>query len=117
MESEMLVKKIALYIVISLTWLASVAHAGSEDWNGTFTIRTSNGQEYSIQHTPTHVYFLIFQIGKCLHLHEGASINGLRIPEDINLCTASNVDNFAKEVEKLGIILNESIEQGPTYFS
>jgi len=113
----MLVRKIVLCIAISLTWIASIAYAGSEDWNGTFSIRTSNGQEYTIQHKPTQVQFLFFTIGQCLHLHEGSSINGLKMPEDINLCTASNVDDFAKEVEKLGIILSESIEQGPTYFS
>ncbi|MCR9192737.1 MAG: hypothetical protein NXI01_08800 [Gammaproteobacteria bacterium] len=111
----MLGKKISISCIAALTWVASHAYAGSEDWNGTFKIRGLDGNEYSVQHTPSFVHFLFFTMKQCLHLGQGASINGLKIPEDIDLCTAFDVDTFAKEVEKLGIIVNESVEKGPSY--
>jgi len=111
----MLGKKTSISCIAALTWFAGHVYAGSEDWRGTFNIRGLDGNTYSVQHTPASVHFLFFTMKQCLHLGKGASINELKIPEDIDLCTAFDVDTFAKEVEKLGIIVNESVEKGPSY--
>ncbi|PJD91381.1 MAG: hypothetical protein CK424_07100 [Legionella sp.] len=110
----MSVKKIVLALAASSIWLTS-AYAGSEDWKGVFVVRGSDGNEYTIRHTPSNVRFLFMSAGQCMHLSKGSSINGLVMPENIDLCTNLNVDDFTKEMQKLGVIINESIEMGQTY--
>ena len=89
--------------------------AGQEDWNGTFTINDGSNSSNIVKHTPSGVSYLFFKVGECLHLSKGTHINGVEIKEDINLCRDSNVTTFKGEVGKLGRILNQTINLGPTY--
>lgn len=97
--------------------LVANAFAGSEDWNGTFTVQDSSGELRAVSHTPTSIQFLFFSVGKCLHLGQGAKINGMVIPEEVTLCTDSNVETFIEQVKKLGFITNKTVTLGPSYTS
>lgn len=105
-----------IFISIALTAsIANSAYAGPEDWEGTFYLKAVDQKEYAIRHTSTSVRFMFFNVGQCLFLGKGSSINGLVMPEDVNLCTKQNLDDFAKELGKFSTILSSSIKLGPTY--
>lgn len=112
----MLIKKAVISMMLGLT-LATSAFAGSEDWKGTVTFQDSTGQARAVDHTPTSIQFLFFNVGKCLHLGKGAKINGMIVPEDVTLCTNSTVETFINEVGKLGLITNKTVTLGPSYKS
>ena len=110
----MLIKKAVISMVLGFALVAS-AFAGSEDWNGTFTFQDSTGEARAVAHTPTGIQFLFFSVGKCLRLGKGAKINGMIIPEDVTLCTNSNVEAFIGQVQRLGFITNKTVTLGPSY--
>lgn len=93
----------------------SSVFAGKEDWNGSYKVQVSDTVTWDVVHTPTQVKILFISSGVCTHLGKGASINGVKIKEDLDLCVAENVPNFTKEVQKLGTIVNKSVKLGPTY--
>jgi len=110
----MLIKKTTISLVLGFA-LAASAFAGSEDWNGTFTFQDSTGVARAVAHTPTGIQFLFFSVVKCLHLGKGAKISGVLIPEDVTLCTNSNVETFISQVQKLGLITNKTVTLGASY--
>lgn len=107
-------KKIAFSIVLGLS-LVTGAFAGSEDWNGSFSFKDNNGETHSVVHAPNYIQFMFFRVGSCLRLSKGASMNGFVIPENVELCTKTNVETFTNEVQKLGFITNKAVKLGPTY--
>ena len=110
----MLFKKTFMAITLGLLFVTNV-YAGSEDWNGTFTVQDSSGEARAVAHTPTGIQFLFFSVAKCLHLGKGAKINGMLIPEEVSLCTDMNVETFIEQVQKLGFISNKTVTLGPSY--
>ena len=110
----MFIKKTFVAIALGLV-LAVNAFAGTEDWNGTFIFQDSTGESRAVAHTPTGIQFLFFSVQKCLHLGQGAKINGMVIPEDVLLCTDLNVEEFIEQVNKLGFITNKTVTLGPSY--
>lgn len=110
----MSLKKSVLALVLGCSWFTS-SFAGTEDWNGAFTFQLSDGKVYAVNHAPTRVQFLFFNVGGCLHFGKGSSINGLKFKEDVDLCTNSTVDAFTNEVQKMGAIVNKEITIGSTY--
>ncbi len=111
----MSLKKTILGFMVFLSFANSAAYAGPEDWTGTFTITRTDGNQYVVKHTPTYARFLFFTMGECLHLRKGSSINEVTTVEDVNLCRVANIDDFTKEVAKLGTIIDQVIEAGPSY--
>lgn len=101
--------------MLSLVYITN-SYAGQEDWNGMYLIMRTDGEQHIVRHTPTHVQFLFFTIGECLELHKGSSINGVKMSEDAKICRDSNTDDFTKEVAKLGTIIDQVIDVGPTYY-
>lgn len=95
--------------------LSSAAFAGTEDWNGIFTVQDANGRLQTVSHTPTRVQFIFFGAGGCIHLGKGSKINGIEFKEDVNLCTASDIQTFTNEVQKIGVIVNKTVTPGVTY--
>ena len=108
----MFIKKTVISALLGLT---SIAFSGSEDWSGQYNFKSSNGESYSITHTPNHVQFMFFNVSGCLSLSKGSSINGMIIPADAKLCRIDNIETFTSEVQKLGLITNKVITIGPTY--
>lgn len=102
-------------ILIAALGLSSVAFAGTEDWNGVFTVQDSNGGLQTVSHTPTRVKFIFFSAGGCIHLGKGSKINGIEFKDDINLCTISDIQTFTNEVQKIGVIVNKTVTPGSTY--
>lgn len=48
-------------------------------------------------------------------LNELPKINGIEFKEDVNLCTASDIQTFTNEVQKIGVIVNKTVTPGVTY--
>jgi hypothetical protein len=109
-----MLKKLFVAMALGVV-LVTNAFAGSEDWNGTFTVQDADGEMRAVVHTPTSVQFLFFSAGRCLRLGKGVKINGMTIPEDVVLCTNATVEKFVDEVQKLGVITNKKVTLGPTY--
>lgn len=109
-----MIKKIATSILLGLA-LSSAAFAGSEDWDGQFTFQSAQGNKYTISHSPTRIQFLFFNVGGCLFLGKGSSINGFVIPENVEFCRVDTIDKFTSEVQKLGLIVDKTITVGSTY--
>lgn len=107
-------KNIITSVILGLSFTTS-AFAGSEDWDGQYIFQTNQGKSYMITHSPTRVQFMFFNIGECLSLSKGSSLNGMIIPTDVKLCRMDNVETFTNEVQKLGNITSKKITLGPTY--
>ena len=110
----MLINKITTIIALALSF-GTAAMAGTEDWNGSFTIQDPNGQTKTIKHTPSYINFYFFTAGTCLFLGKGITINGLKINQDTNLCVSSSVEQFTVEVQKIGSLIRKDVKLGPTY--
>ena len=110
----MIIKKIGLGLVLSLLW-STISFANVEDWKGSFTIINLNNETQKVTHTPTYVQYLFFTAGECIYLDKGTVLNGMKLQDNVNLCTNLNVEKFEGEVKKLGSILNKEVTLGPTY--
>lgn len=110
----MAMKKIMFTFILSLIW-PLLSFAGTEDWDGTFLIQTSNNATETVEHTPSKVRFLLFTSRGCLYLGKGTRLNGVEIKENVRLCTRSNPKTFEAEVKKLGLITDQTITLGPSY--
>ncbi len=107
-------KKLPLIFLIGLS-VTSNSFAEKSDWNGKFII-DNNTQSISVEHTPTNVIFQSMITAKtCVSFGKGACFNGIKFKEDLNFCTATNADDFTKEVAKLGPILSRDVKLGPNY--
>jgi hypothetical protein len=58
---------------------------------------------------------MFFNSGGCLFFGKDSSIHGLKMPQDVSLCTNYNVDEFTIEIEKFSKILNKKVILGPSY--
>lgn len=99
---------------VGLSAISLTAFAGTEDWNGQFNINFG-GQTYKAAHSAQRVQLLFMSAGKCIHLGKGMVLNGTQIPEDIDVCTSSNIPDFKKELAKLGTIISQDVKPGSTY--
>lgn len=111
----MFIKKTA--VALGMLFSCANLFAGVEDWYGKFIIQDSAGEKHMVQHIPTATQFIFLRVGTCLYLSKGSKIDNFTSPEDVNLCTASNIETFTTEVQKLGVILNNAITLGPTYLN
>lgn len=109
MQLRIMVSAILSFLIVTNIF------AGTEDWNGSYSIELSDGNTTTVIHTPTFVKLSFLRAGKCIKLSKGSNINGIIPKQDISLCVSSNIDQFTQEVENLGIILEKIITQGPTY--
>lgn len=110
----MFIKKLLIAATIAILCVAN-ANAGVEDWDGLFNIKTTDGKQNTVMHTPKYVKYLFFSAGNCLSFRKGSKINGVEILEDVNLCTSSSPETFTKEVAKLGVIVDKNVTIGPSY--
>ncbi|MFJ1267124.1 hypothetical protein ACD661_00975 [Legionella lytica] len=110
----MSVKKWALSLALGFATLSS-AFAGTEDWQGTFTVQDSQGEQRQVIHTPQRVQFMFFSVSKCMHFRKGSKINGVEFTQDVDLCTSFDIPGFMLEVQKLGTIVNKEVVVGSTY--
>ncbi len=106
--------KIMIAVILSV-FLATSAFAGTEDWQGSYSIELPDGNTTTIIHTPTFVQFTFMRAGKCINLSKGSNMNGLILKQDVELCVASNIDEFTNEAEKVGTIIDKNIIPGSTY--
>lgn len=104
-------RKIAIYLGFLIV---SNAFAGVEDWVGKFNIKGTQSMG-PIEHSPTGVHWGFIHAGECMKFGKGAQMNDITFKEDVRLCTKSNIDEFTKEVSKIGKIDNKYIKIGPTY--
>ncbi len=110
----MLIKKWAGSFLLSFITLTS-AFAGTEDWNGNFTIRDSKGDLQTVIHAPNYVKFMFLNAGSCLRFGKGSKLNGIEFTDNVELCTNANVQFFIKEIQKIGTIVSQTVTLGSTY--
>jgi hypothetical protein len=113
----MFLKKRKIILLSALALFFTNVFAGPEDWTGTFFVKAINGSEFTVVHTPKQVKFMFFTVGSCLVFGKDSTINGLRMPQDVSLCTKYSIQEFTAEVEKFSTILDKNIEVGPDYTS
>ena len=64
----------------------------------------SDNSVQQITHTPNRIQIFFFNVGGCLLLEKGATINGIEIKESVKLCTRDSIPTLTQAIEKLGII-------------
>jgi len=106
-------KCIAVFALLCFS--TGVVFAGSEDWEGSFTIQDAKGATMLITHSPDHVKAGWATAGNAITFSKNVHMNGFDIAADGTLGVHMNVDTFTAEAAKWGSIVNKEIHLGPSY--
>lgn len=108
-----IIKSAILFLVISFS---SLAFAGNEDWTGKFYLLNTRGETSTIIHNKNGLdLFGFMHIGKRFSFSKGSSLNGFVASENGVLEVEMNIQDFTREVSKLGTVTNKEIAPGSTY--
>ncbi|MCC2666580.1 MAG: hypothetical protein K0R24_1326 [Gammaproteobacteria bacterium] len=106
--------KLILFCLLFL--FSNILFAGSEDWQGTFTIQNPTGAQDTIIHTPTEVILFSMIYTKEFNFSGGRiHLNGFSPTQDGVLNVNMKIEEFTEQVKKFGVIVNQKVTPGSTY--